>query len=209
MFGRYPEPPTYIRRLVLALTVIALAFLFFPACGNNQSDKQVSDLYFSVVDSLLSPALELGTSDWQVRPPKNLTALPDSLMAEFRKTLSSSIKDSSKIMLLEFFLNEQTGASLMISSIAGLNLKSDTAGFMENYRLAIRDEYGMQDIESGDYWHGEVYIKNILVSDSANVQFRLICLKPSDDAVELIYTTPRAVYGDFVKSIESSIGSLH
>lgn len=209
MFCRYPEPPTYIRRLVLAVTVIALAFLFFPACGSNQSDKQGNDMYFNVVDSLLSPALELGTSDWQVRPPKNLTALPDSLMAEFRKTLSSSIEDSSKIMLLEFFLNEQTGASLMISSIAGLNLKSDTAGFMENYRLAIRDEYGMQDIESGDYWHGEVYIKNILVSDSANVQFRLICLKPSNDAVELIYTTPRAVYGDFVKSIESSIGSLH
>lgn len=166
-------------------------------------------MHFNVVDSLLSAALELGTSDWQVRPPKDLTALPDSLMAEFRKTLSSSIKDSSKIMLLEFFLNEKTRASLMISSIAGLNLQSDTAGFMENYRLAIRDEYGMQDIESGDYWHGEVYIKNILISDSANVQFRLICLKPSNDAIELIYTTPRAVYGDYVKSIESSIGSLH
>lgn len=209
MFGRYPEPPVYIRRLVLAPIVIALVFLFFLACGNNQSDRQVSDMYFDVVDSLLSPALELGTSGWQVRPPKNLTALPDSLMTEFRKTLSSSIEDSSKIMLLEFFLNEQTRASLMISSIAGLNLQSDTAGFMENYRLAIRDEYGMQDIESGDYWHGEIYIKNILISDSANVQFRLICFKPSDDAVELIYTTPRAVYGDYVRFIESSIGSLN
>ncbi len=209
MFDSYPEPPKYIWRFIPAPIVMALVFLFFLACGNNQSDKQVSDMHFNVVDSLLSPALELGTSDWQVRPPKDLTALPDSLMAEFRKTLSSSIKDSSKIMLLEFFLNEQTRASLMISSIAGLNLQSDTAGFMENYRLAIRDEHGMQDIESGDYWHGGIYIKNILISDSANVQFRLICLKSSDDAIELIFTTPRAVYGDYVRSIESSIGSLN
>lgn len=209
MFGRHPEPPTYIRRVILPPIVIVHAFLFFFACGNNQSDKQVSDMHFDVVDSLLSPALELGTSGWQVRPPKNLTALPDSLMAEFRKTLSISIEDSGKISLLEFLLNEQTGASLMISSIADLNLKSDTAGFMENYRLAIRDDYGRQNIESGDYWHGEIFIKNILISDSANVQFRLICLKPSDDAIELIYTTPRAVYGDYVRSIESSIGSLN
>lgn len=209
MFGRYPGPPIDIRRPVLAPIVIALAFLFFPACGSNQSDKQISDMNFNVVDSLLAPALELGTSDWQIRPPKDLTALPDSLMAEFRKILSSSIKDSSKITLLGFLLNEETRASMMISSIADLNLQSDTAGFMDNYRHAIRDEYGMQNIESGDYWHGEIYIKNILISDSLNVQFRLICLKPSNDAIELIYTTPRAVYSDYVRSIESSIGSLN
>ena len=199
----------YIRRLVIAPIIVALVFLFFLACGNNRSDKQVSDLYFNVVDSLLASEIELVATGWRIRPPRNLTALPESLMADFRKILSNSLEDSSSVTLLEFLLSEETKASLMISRIAGFNLQSDTAGFMENYRRALRNEDENLSIESGDFWHGEVYIKNILVSDSTSVQFRLICFKPSDDAIELIYTTPRTVYSDFVKSMESSIGSLH
>ncbi len=209
MFGRYPEPAMYIRRLVFVPIVIALVFLFFLACSNNRSDKQVNDLYFNVVDSLLAPEIELGTTGWRIRPPRNLTALPESLMADFRKILSSSLKDSTRITLLGILMSEETRASLMISRIVGFNLQSDTAGFMENYRRALRNEDENQSIESGDFLHGEVYVKNILVSDSASVQFRLICFKPSDDAIELIYTTPRTVYSNFAKSIESSIGSLH
>ena len=209
MVLRIPEHPGYLRRSFIASAIGALVFLFFLACGNNRSDKQVSDLYFNVVDSLLASEIELGTTGWRVRPPKNFTALPELLMADFRKILSSSIKDSSSITLLEVLLSEETRASLMISRIAGLNLQSDTAGFMENYRDALRSEDKTKSIESGDFRHGEVFVKNFLVSDSTNVQFRLICLKPSNDAVELIYTTPRTVYSDFVKSIESSIGSLH
>ncbi len=200
--------PGYVQKLALASIMIVLVFHFILACSNNRSEKRLNDMYFNVVDSLLAPAIELGSSGWQVRPPKDLTALPESLMADFRKILSDSLKDSSKITLLEIWLSEETRASLMISRIAGLNLQSDTAGFMENYRHALRNEDEKQNIESGDFWHGEVYVKNILVRDSANVQFRLICMKPSNDAVELIYTTPRTVYGDYVKSIESSIGSL-
>lgn len=209
MFGRYPKPPIYIRRLVVAPIVIALVSLFFLACGNNRSDKRLNDMYFNVVDSLLAPAIELGSADWQIRPPKDLTALPESLMADFKKILSNSLEDSSKITLLEIWLSEETRASLMISRIAGLNLQADTSRFMENYRDALRSEDKTKSIEAGDFWHGEVYVKNILVRDSSNVQFRLICMKPSNDAIELIYTTPRTVYGDYVKSIESSIGSLH
>ncbi len=199
----------YIQRLAFSSIVIVLVFLFFLACGNNRSDKRLNDMYFNIVDSLLAPAIELGHADLQIRPPKDLTALPESLMADFKKILSNSLQDSSKITLLEILLSQETKASLMISRIAGLNLQSDTAGFMENYRDALRSEDKTKSIESGDFWHAEVYVKNILVRDSSNVQFRLICLKPSNDAIELIYTTPRAVYGDYVRSIESSIGSLH
>ncbi|MEE8418125.1 MAG: hypothetical protein V3S06_05610 [candidate division Zixibacteria bacterium] len=209
MVLRIPEIPGYSRRPFIASTIGAVAFLFFLACSNNRSDKQVNDLYFDVVDSLLASEIELGSSGWRVRPPRNLTALPESLMADFRKILSSSLKDSTRITLLGILMSEETRASLMISRIAGLNLQSDTAGFMENYRDALRSEDETKSIESGDFRHGKVYVKNFLVSDSTNVQFRLICFKPSDDAIELIYTTPRAVYSDFVKSIESSIGSLH
>ncbi len=208
MVCKYQKLPGYVQKLAPASIMIVLVFLFFLACSNNRSDKQVADLYFNVVDSLLAPAIELGSADWQIRPPKDLTVLPESLMADFRRILSNSLKDSSKITLLEIQLSEETRASLMISRIAGLNLQSDTAGFMENYRRALRNEDENQSIESGDFWHGEVYVKNILVSDSTSVQFRLICFKPSDDAIEMIYTTPRTVYGDYVKSIESSIGSL-
>ncbi len=73
----YPKPPGYIRRLVIAPIVIALVFLFHLACGDNRSDKRGNDMYFNVVDSLLAPEIELGTTGWRIRPPRNLTALPE------------------------------------------------------------------------------------------------------------------------------------
>ena len=189
--------------------LLLLLLLLVVACGSaNKEGATTRQLSFEVVDSLLGSVYEVESARKSFHPPAGFLPIPDSLFAILREKFTQEVSPEGKIRFVQFFFDQQHSAGLIVSTVRGLNLSTDTAAFVSRYRQAILAEYGEDHVTAGDYWVDSVYVKNFLVTDSAQVRFQLLCLSLEGDALELQYVVPRAVYAEIVKSLESSIGSL-
>ena len=190
----------------------AILLLLLPlvvACDSPDKEEATArQLSFEVTDSLLGPVYEVQSAGKSFRPPVGFVPIPDSLLGILREKFTREVSPEGKIDFVQFFFDQQHSAGLIVSTVRGLNLTADTAAFVSRYRQAILAEYGEDHVTAGDYWVDSVYVKNFLVTDSAQVRFQLLCLSLEGDALELQYVVPRAVYPEVLKSLESSIGSL-
>lgn len=188
---------------------LLLLFVFFSACDSSDNGKTITEkLSFKVVDSLLGPVYEVETVGKSFRPPVGFKPIPDSLLKTFQDEFVTVTEEKKIVYLLQFFFDHAHQAGLIVSVIRGLQLTSDTAAFIGNYRRSLIELYGNSNVRAGDYWIDSIYVKNFLVTDSVNVKFQLICLSSQGDALELQYFAPHIFYADLVRSFESSIGTI-
>ena len=195
---------------VLGCRVLLLLLLPL-AVGCYSSDKEPAtarQLSFEVIDSLLEPVYNVESAWKSFRPPVGFVPVPDSLFAVLSEKFTQEVSSEQKVDLVQFFFDRRHRAGLIVSTVRDLNLTTDTAAFIGRYRQAILAEYGEDHVTAGDYWVDSIYVKNFLVTDSAQVRFQLLCLTLEGNALELQYVVPRAVYPKVLKSLESSIGSL-
>ena len=192
------------RRLLL----LSLLFLVVACSSTDDQEAAPGQLGFEVVDSLLGPVYEVESARKSFHPPAGFISIPDSLFAALREEFTQQVSPEGKIHFVQFFFDQQHSAGLIVSTVRGLNLLTDTAAFVTRYRQAIASEYGDGLVTDGDYWVDSIYVKNFVITDSAQVRFHLLCLTLEGDALELQFVVPRPVYAELVKSLESSIGSL-
>jgi hypothetical protein len=178
-------------------------------CSQSQNNAGISQqMKFEVIDSLLGTEYIIPNAGICIRPPVNFSPISDSLLSRLQSKLKEMFGDSEKIELQQFLMDKTNGAGMMISTIQGLSLTSDTAIFMSRFRGAIDETYNKINVKSGDYWIGDIYIKNFLIMDSLNIRFQLLCFPKENTGFELQYFSNRKTYPQLIKSIESSIGSL-
>ncbi len=191
------------RTLLLLLLPLAVA------CQSSEKEQLTArQLSFDVVDSLLGPVYEVKSARKSFHPPVGFEPVPDSLHAILREKFIQEVSLEGKVDFVQFFFDQRHSAGLIVSTVRDLNLTTDTTAFIGRYRQAILAEYGEDQVTAGDYWVDSIYVKNFLVTDSAQVRFQLLCLTLEGDALELQYVVPRAAYPSVLKSLESSIGSL-
>lgn len=192
-----------------AAALAALILICGWGCGSSDRDKPTVDhLAFDVVDSLLGPVYEIESAGKSFRPPVGFEPAPDSILQMLKTTMIESIGLEPGVELRQCFLNPVYNAGVLVAEIDGLMLSSDTATFLSRYRQSLWETYGQESVREGEYGVERVFVKNFLITDSANVHFQLICLSDSTNAVELNYFCPRVYYTELVKLFESSIGSL-
>jgi len=186
----------------------AILFLLVVGCGDSEKQEPVDSLSFDVVDSLLEPAYAIVSANKSVRPPVDFKPVDDSLLSVLKKSMENNFGGTASVELHHLFFDSARGAGMLISEIKDIDLLTDTAGFLSRYRNTLHERYGSEKVREGEYAVGEVTVKNFLVTDSMHVRFQLICFSEGDNAIELDYFSPHAIYPDLVKAIESSIGSL-
>ncbi len=195
-----------IQRALCAL--IGVGFLIISTgCGGGDSDS-ADQMGFVVVDSLLGPDFTVPRAGKQLNPPRGFTPASDSVFAILQAKLQTTMGPDAGWSMVGCFLDSVHPAGLVVSVIDTLNLTADTGGYFTRYGNSLRDVSGGYDVREGEYWVRDVFVKNYLVTDSMNVQFHLLCLSESGDALELMYFAPRIIYPRYIKHFESSIGSL-
>jgi hypothetical protein len=194
----------------LYLVAVNLFFVYLIAgCGSSKNDAaKAQQTKFEVIDSLLGPKFEIPNSGKSINPPVNFAALPDSILEGLKAQVKESVGDSEGIELQQFFIDEPRSAGLMISTIKGLNLSSDTTVFVGRYRKAVSEAFGLPNIKSDNYWIGDIYVLNFLIMDSVNVKYQLLCMSKTNDGVELQFFASQQLYPQLIKRFESSIGSM-
>ena len=196
-----------VRHRVKTLSIASLVWLgVFCACGDERATAE--HLAFEVVDSLLGAVKQLNPEGMNFRPPAGFIAVPDSLVPRLESTLTARIPNREGIDLKLAYVSPQHQAGLIASLIPGLQGIADTNVFVPGYRERLLRTYGAANVTIGDYWVDSVYVKNYMVTDSAEVRIQLICLMSGGTAVELQYVTPRSAYPKLLRALESSIGTL-
>jgi hypothetical protein len=196
-----------IKHLLLLAGVQLMAISLMAGCGSSRKEN-TPQIKFAVVDSLLGPVFDVPNTGKSFKTPIGFVAMPDSQLKIFQAQIKQAVGDSEGIELQQFYVDSVAGAWLMISSIRGLNLSSDTVIFLDKYRKAVYEAFGQPNVKTEDYWIDDILAKTFLITDSLNVKLQLLCLSKDNNALELAYFTSRQAYQQLAKSFESSISSI-
>lgn len=196
-----------LRRLILLLCCAAVVCGALAACGGGDSES-ADTLNFLVVDSLLGPAFVVPQAGKQINPPRNFAPVSDSILALLWDQLQAGLGPEAGLELVGCFLDPAHPAGLVVSVIDTVNLSIDTGGYFQGYGRSLRDSFRECDMREGEYRVHDIFVKNYLLADSVNIRFHLVCLSETGHALELMYFAPRAIYPQYIKCFESSIGSL-
>jgi len=196
-----------IRRRVWRMVWIPVFFGTGAGCGGGEAGLP-DRMNFAVVDSLLGPDVGVTRAGLQLNPPRSFFPVPDSMFSLFQARLQVDAGPDAGVEMVGCFLDSARPVGLIVSVIDSLNLAADTGGYFNRYGNSLRETFAEAEVREGEYRVGNVFVKNYLVIDSVYVRFQLLCLSASNPAMGLLYFAPRAVYPEYVRRFESSIGSM-
>ncbi len=189
--------------------IIAILMISLIGCSSGEKKEQAStfgQMQFTVVDSLLGDTLHYEESGLMISIPRGFFPLPDSIRMMAQKSTAFLRNDTTGS--IKVYLNQSRGSGLIVSLLTDLDLDSDTSKFLLDYYNALVQTHGEEGITVGDYWIDDVLVKNFLITDSQSVMFDLICLTKNRNAMHVQYLVPKQFYGEMIKTLESSIGSI-
>jgi hypothetical protein len=122
--------------------------------------------------------------------------------------LSLSVQEGQTVEFQNCYADLERMVGVIICNVSGIDNYTDTGMFLTDYRAAINRQFEDEQVMEGDYSVDGIHIKSFLVTTPQMVQFKLICIGNGPAIAELSFFSAVSAYEDFVKSIESSIGSI-
>lgn len=182
---------------VLLFTAVLLS------CNNNANKKNADTVSFTINKSLLSNQKYLAPNEsFSVYPPKDWNRI-EAYDSEIGQMLSNQL-DSS---LLAMYVHDASNCMLIIT-----DMSKKGAEFVEAVLKAPDTFYNKDstwiDIQSSNFEYKSYTINQIVFQNADLVVFKLF-IHSLSELYELDYIVPRAELNNFVKSVESSIGSIN
>ncbi len=202
--------PGFKLRIQPAVAAGLLALLALAGCRSNPGSEGPQELFFSVDTTLLGPALTDSGLGFSVRPPRDWTPVPDSLLAEAADRIAAAkpFRPWAAPRILAAYRRDPGGALFLVTRFARpvSDVERDTMGDREETALAAVAPPGA--LRETVYLHHGVHVRQFLVTDPDRVLFRLLLTPSGATPIRLDYLVPQGLYPHTVKTIESSIGSV-
>ena len=140
----------------------------------------------------------------QLRPPKNWLAKDDTT---FSKLIRIDTKSPYQISPRQIFINDSLKCCCIISEVDSVNIKEG-----DLVLKAIEAQFRSFD-PNGQIFPTEFYtehfrVRQVLAIAKNFVFFRLLCDHPKTKIFQVDYILPQATYQQYVRTIESSIGTF-
>lgn len=193
-----------IRRCSRLLTICICLLTTLVGCGE---EGDVQEVEFAAVDSLLGDTVVIDDADLAFRIPAGFMHAEHA--AEVDPLLILADPDRLRSSLIDVYEDTATQTHLLVLRIDSLQLGGDTTEYLQVYRDELAKAAAVETITGADHWLDDVYVKNLMVSDSYLVRFHMLLFGPTSTTVELRYLIPRIAYADMLARLESSIGSLY
>ncbi|MCD4797365.1 MAG: hypothetical protein K8R49_09400 [Candidatus Cloacimonetes bacterium] len=191
---------------LLRILLIILISLVLLNCTKDKKKEEPETLIF-IVDSLLIGKRytneEIGVS---FCPPKEWNQLSAELMRSIEQSLQE-MEDSSSvdIILQNVFLNQKNSCICFLSTFQ----KTMPAAQIRNTYLTELYAGDIQgSINEGSYMYNGVNIRQIIHVQDDQVTIKLVCISDDEHIFMLDYIVPSKFYEQYIRSIESSIGTL-
>ena len=182
--------------------------MFFPLflfCSKNSDVKQNNSLSFDVDTELLGNELVLEELGLTVSPPKNCKPLQPQVYKEFLSRLSEKMNpvDSLLIEPKALFFDQQNN---ILFSVSKINF-TDSISTVGDYEKELMKKFSTLDAKKVIFEYKNFTIHQLRVISNDSILFKLIVLQ-KENFIQLDYIIPKQGYHNYLKAIESSIGSL-
>ena len=182
------------------LLIIFILFLYSCKSQNNNSQENFKEVQFNV-DTLLISESYLIDNNFKLSIPKSMFQ-DKKIFNVLNNHIESDTSSYFKFNLIETFNNENI--LLYIGKIDEENLfnKLDS-----NYNKALKETYQVENFNIGQYNVNNLNIFQYIFTDDKSVTIKLY-INNLDKFYEITYIVNKIFYENYLKHIESSIGSI-
>ncbi len=194
--------------------VIILFFisLVYSSCGtDNQKEKnELPQMHFNVESQLLGNEITDMKNGVRYSPPKNWTILSDEIFNKVSEQVKSQISNNSEIVYtpVAIYANPNDNSFL---SFGYVDIKENTSGYdsqIRRYADILSEQFDSSSVKSTQFLKDDIKITQYLVQKNNLVTFKLLLKGTNNKLLEFDYIVPKNNYGNEIKAIESSIGSI-
>lgn len=190
-----------MRRKIELITTFFIVIAFF-SCKKKESN--VADIHFEVKQELLASDSIVTSYGISVKTPKGFQRIPqknaEGNLTKFTDSLSPNTLKNHIICS-----NAAINSVILISKVIDKNYED----IVKNTIKYSRNKAMWSNITIGEFTNNNLRFNQFVLNNSKHVIFKLL-VASKDEISEINYIFPREVYNvDLVKSLESSIGSIH
>ncbi|MFC2088205.1 hypothetical protein ACFLSX_01260 [Calditrichota bacterium] len=197
------------KNIIAFILIVAILCNFLSSCGNDRKEEH-ADVIFNIDSTLLGPRYENLQLKFAFYPPKDCHPLSDGLLIKIRTRLDSIAEssDSIRFQLIQIFVDSTNQFSCSVSRIIHTISDSNSKDSTSNYLRFLKDKFATATIQKGTYKLNDFEINQYLLITEQKVIFKLTFASPGNKIIQLDYAIARSIYPDFIRHIESSIGSI-
>jgi len=192
--------------------IIGLGFL---ACAQKRTESlPPQDVHFSVDSSLIAApiidtALGVGFS-----PPKGWRALSPNLLRNAQRTAIRSLRESrlespeGTPQILYAWTDTLSGSVITVARFPGFDAR-DSSTTLREFERYHRSAAPRADVKGAVFYSNDFKVHQLLASDDQSVLFKMVFSATQLKCpVEFDFAVPKALYPQFIKTIESVAGSV-
>lgn len=194
---------SYLYWLPIVLTVL----IFGSTCSKKETQQQDSGtnhLNFDVDTALLEPAYADTVLGIKFAPPKNWKPVPAAVVDSLFGGITSA---QAQMKPHRMFMDDSLKSGCVITMLQSVEIDS-THQILAAAAQTLKALDPQTEIKSAEFYTGTFRVRQVLAISPALVTFRLIFDHPATKIFQVDYIIPRAIYGDLIKAVESSIGSI-
>jgi hypothetical protein len=196
------QPASFILIILLFLS------LLISCSGESQEDNH--KLYFFVDSTLLATKYENSALKFAFHPPVGCQPLSEAVLREVIARLDSSmiLSDSIIFQLVQMFIDTTNKLSCSVSKIICSDIDSNLIHLTAIYSRLLHQKFPGATIKTGNFNIDSIAIIQFLILTENKVIFKLIFNSPTKNTLQIDYAIARSKYPEFIRNIESSIGSI-
>ncbi len=189
-----------IRSVYLSAAII----LGLLSCNSKSQEETVQ---FNVDKNLLAAEYDIDSLYFAFAPPKGWLADTIAHLNKETQRFSTKELDTYYLNIMEIFHDSSSNSFCSVSLIQSSD-SFDKDHFLENFSTLVSKQFSAEDIKKGLFWVGELQITQYLVMTNAIVIFKLFFQTTNNNMLQIDYAIDRKIYANYIKKIESSIGSI-
>ncbi len=122
---------------------------------------------------------------------------------------SPSFSDNLSFQLVRFFTNSENSAFCSLTQVETADSPQTLSDLAETYKRSLKSKFPDLEIRQGSFTTKGLEIVQFLIELEDKILFKLIAVLPNKKIIQLDYAIARMVYPNYIKHIESSIGSIN
>ena len=190
-----------MKKIIFFISIII--FCQLSCSSKNQQDS----IQFNVDNSLLEAVYFSDSLNFSFAPPIGFLANPLKPINKKIQKFQDEKLSSYFLSIKEIFYDSSSTNFCSISFVQSTD-KLDLNYFTNNFNSLLAKQFIPENIKHGRFSKDGVDINQFLIMTDTIVFFKLF-LKPTNSyIIQLDYAIDRSIYPNYIKRIESSIGSI-
>ncbi len=199
--------------IILPFIVISLI-----SCNSSSEPRAPIQMRFTVDSSMVALPVVGSTSSVQfsVQPPKEYSPVDSTtLKTIIERVNATNVNDSVKIIPVIMSVSTTTGSIMMVSEVNFPFVSDDADSVVSvrrrvaQYKKFLYKKYDSTTIKTTSFMKDGGMVEQFLITDSSNINFRLLYLATPKSFVQQDFIIPQKAYNEYTaRSLESSIGSF-